>query len=52
MISLSTICESGPSMADKVDLTGAIAEAIDLATLCGTALGLGYVGEDGYVALS
>jgi hypothetical protein len=39
-------------MADKLDLTGEIAEAIDGAALRGETAVLGYVGDDGYAALS
>jgi hypothetical protein len=39
-------------MADKLDLSGAIAEAIDGAALRGKTAVLGYVGDDGYAALS
>ncbi|HEX2707071.1 MAG TPA: hypothetical protein VHM66_03570 [Solirubrobacterales bacterium] len=39
-------------MADKLDLTGEIAEAIEGAALRGSALVLGYVGDDGYAAIS
>jgi hypothetical protein len=39
-------------MADKLDLTGEIAEAIDGAALRGKTAVLGYVGDDGYAAIS
>jgi hypothetical protein len=39
-------------MADKLDLTGAIAEAIDGAATRGASLVLGYAGDDGYAAMS
>jgi hypothetical protein len=39
-------------MADKLDLAGEIAEAIDGAALRGKTAVLGYVGDDGYAALS
>lgn len=39
-------------MPDKLDLTGDIAEAIEGAALRGNTLVLGYVGDDGYAALS
>ena len=39
-------------MADKIDLTGEIAEAIDGAALRGRTAVLGYVGDDGYAAIS
>lgn len=39
-------------MADKLDLTGDIAEAIDGAALRGKTAVLGYVGDDGYAAIS
>jgi hypothetical protein len=39
-------------MADKLDLTGDISEAIDGAALRGKTAVLGYVGDDGYAALS
>jgi len=39
-------------MADKLDLTGEIAEAIDGAALRGKTAVLGYAGDDGYVGLS
>jgi hypothetical protein len=39
-------------MADKLDLTGAISQAIDGAALRGKTAVLGYVGDDGYAALS
>jgi hypothetical protein len=39
-------------MADKLDLAGEIAEAIDGAALRGKTAVLGYVGDDGYAAIS
>jgi hypothetical protein len=39
-------------MADKLDLTGEIASAIDGAALRGKTAVLGYVGDDGYAAIS
>jgi hypothetical protein len=39
-------------MADKLDLGGEIAEAIDGAALRGKTAVLGYAGDDGYVGLS
>src|ERR1700679_3285598 len=39
-------------MADKLDLSGEIAEAIDGAALRGKTAVLGYVGDDGYAAIS
>jgi hypothetical protein len=39
-------------MADKLDLTGDIAAAIDGAALRGKTAVLGYVGDDGYAAIS
>lgn len=39
-------------MADKVDLTGAIAEAIDGAATRGATPVLGHAGDEGYAALS
>jgi hypothetical protein len=39
-------------MADKLDLSGEIAEAIDGAALRGKTAVLGYAGDDGYVGLS
>jgi hypothetical protein len=39
-------------MADKLDLTGEIAEAIDGAALRGKTAVIGYAGDDGYVGLS
>jgi hypothetical protein len=39
-------------MADKIDLSGEIANAIDAAALRGKTAVLGYVGDDGYAAIS
>jgi hypothetical protein len=39
-------------MADKLELTGDIAEAIDGAALRGRTAVLGYLGDDGYAAIS
>jgi hypothetical protein len=39
-------------MADKIDLTGAIAEAIDGAATRGATSVLGHAGEDGYASMS
>jgi hypothetical protein len=39
-------------MADKIDLTGAIAEAIDGAATRSATPVLGYAGDDGYAAMS
>src|ERR1700754_2996395 len=39
-------------MADKLDLSGGIAEAIDGAALRGKTAVLGYVGDDGYASIS
>jgi hypothetical protein len=39
-------------MADKLDLSGEIANAIDAAALRGKTAVLGYVGDDGYAAIS
>jgi hypothetical protein len=39
-------------MADKLDLSGEIASAIDGATLRGKTAAVGYVGDDGYAAIS
>jgi hypothetical protein len=39
-------------MADQLDLTGGISEAIDGAALRGKTAVLGYVGDDGYAAIS
>jgi len=39
-------------MADKLDLTGEIAKAVDGAALRGKTLALGYLGDDGYPAVS
>jgi hypothetical protein len=39
-------------MADKLDLSGSVAEAIDGAALRGRTAVLGYVGDDGYAAIS
>jgi hypothetical protein len=39
-------------MADRLDLTGGISEAIDGAALRGKTAVLGYVGDDGYAAIS
>jgi hypothetical protein len=39
-------------MADELDLSGEISEAIDGAALRGKTAVLGYVGDDGYAALS
>jgi hypothetical protein len=40
------------SVADRLDLTGDIAAAVDGAAARGSALALGYIGDDGYPALS
>jgi hypothetical protein len=39
-------------MADKLDLSGEISEAVDGAALRGRTAVLGYVGDDGYAAIS
>jgi hypothetical protein len=42
----------GKSVADRLDLTGDIAAAVDGAAARGSALVLGYIGDDGYPAIS